>query len=168
MADVNNKANDITIWDDTLTKNVTVVTDGSIERLAVDIQGQSFSLDPFVPRTNISVANTALATSPSWTTIANVSDEGSLDFIAIAGSLSTYRVRLLVDTVQIFDVTMANLASIGLSNATNVPLWAETADKNFRFSPRTPVDFVTNFTVEAQQISGSPTVNWLVLYRLRN
>jgi hypothetical protein len=35
MADTNNKANDVTIWNDAYDKNVSVVTDGSIERLAV-------------------------------------------------------------------------------------------------------------------------------------
>ncbi len=62
---------------------------------------------------------------------------------------------------------MADLGSgIGLGNATNVPLWAETANKNFRYSPKQGGDFTDSFEVLAKATTTpTGTVNWLVNYR---
>jgi hypothetical protein len=167
MSDINDLTMNVNICSDNDTKKVTVTTDGAKERLdvAATVEG-SFQLEAFTPVVNFSSASTALATSPTWTSILSVTDTGKLDFIAIAGSTSTYRVRLTLDSVIIFNVTMSDLSTVGLSNATNVPMWAETADKNFRYRPSEGVDFVTSFLVEAQLVSGSPTVSWMIHHRI--
>jgi hypothetical protein len=88
---------------------------------------------------------------------------GKIDFIAIAGSSSNYEVAIKVDGSEILRINMGNLGSdIGLANATNVPIWAETANKNFRYSPKQGVDFTDSYQVLAKATTGTPTVNWLI------
>lgn len=169
MADLNDQVQNLAICDSTQQKNVSVITDGSYERLAVNAfmeSGSSFQLQPFIPKLHFNSTPVSIATSPSWTSLLSVSGvRGKLSHIAIAGSTSTYRVRLTVDTVVVFDIAMSDLSAIGLSNSTNVVMWAETADKNFRYTPREAVDFTDSFEVEAQLVSGSPTVTRLITYR---
>jgi hypothetical protein len=166
MADLSDRTDNVSIGNDANTKIVTVSTDGAKERLdvAATIEG-SFQLEAFTPVINFSSAATALATSPTWTSLLSVTDAGKLDFIAIAGSLSGYRVRLTVDAVVIFNLAMSDLSAIGLDSS-NAIVWAEVAAKNFRYRPNEGVDFETSFLVEAQLISGSPTVSWLVQHRV--
>ena len=71
-----------------------------------------------------------------------------------------------IDGVEVLRIEMGELGSdIGLANATNVPLWVETANKNFRFSPKQGVDFTDSFEVLAKALTGTPSVTWLVNYR---
>ena len=170
MADLNDLTQNVNIWNDAKTKSVTVTTDGSQERLDVQalIDGGTFSLQPFTPTFDYSVADTALNTSTD-TSLKLVTDVGKIDFIAIAGSLSTWEVVLKVDGSEVLRIIMSDLGSdLGLANATNVPLWVETANKHFRFSPKQGVDFTTSFELLAKATSGSPTVNWLAQYRIQS
>ncbi|MBW1672066.1 MAG: hypothetical protein JRJ45_00220 [Deltaproteobacteria bacterium] len=93
---------------------------------------------------------------------------GTLDFVAITGSNASFEITIEVDGVERIRITMAELAAIGLSNATNVPFWAETANKNFRYSPNIPVGYTTGFRILAKA-SGTPlpTVKHLTLFRER-
>ena len=148
-------------------KSVTITTDGAKERLDVsaDIVGGSFSLSAFNPETDFSVANTALNTSTD-TTLYTETAEGKIDFIVIVGSNSNYEVVLVVDTVEIFRIKMSELATLGLSNATNVAMWAETANKNFRYHPNEGVDHLTSWSLKAKATGNpTPTVNWLINHR---
>jgi hypothetical protein len=45
-------------------------------------------------------------------------------------------------------------------------MWAETADKNFRYRAAEGVDFTTGFTVEAQLVSGTPSIAWMIHHRI--
>lgn len=166
MSDINDPTLNVNIANDGNTKLVTVITDGSVERLAVDANVTGgVILQRFTPKFSYSTANTALNTSTNVTLI-NISDDAQLDFIAITGSLATYEVAIVIDTVEVLRINMNDLgATLALANATNVPIWADTANKNFRFSPRTPIDFISNITVKAKATAGSPTVNWLINYR---
>jgi hypothetical protein len=168
MADLNDLTQNVNIWNDDKSKSVTVTTDGAKERLdvAASIEGGSFQLQPFIPLFDFSVADIALNTSTDTSLFSESGHAGKIDFISIAGSISTWEVVIKVDTVEILRIPMSQLGSdLGLSNATNVPLWVETANKNFRFSPDEGVDFTDNFEVLAKAITGSPTVNWLVNHR---
>lgn len=167
MADINNKADDITIWNDTMTKNVSVITDGSIERLAVDsnITGGNFNLQPFPPKVNFDSTGITI-TSAAWSTLLNVTGtEGKLDFVGCAGSQATYQIRLTVDSTVIFTIAMTDLSAIGLSNAVNVEMWAETADKNFRLHPNVPIDFTDNLKVEAKATGADVTLKYITHHR---
>lgn len=170
MADLNDLTQNVNIWDDDKQKSVTVTTDGAKQRLDVEATlvaagGQPvFSLQPFVPVMPYNSAGQALTTS--WTTLLDYSGtEGKLDFIAAATGTSNYKIRLTIDTVEVFDISMADLNAIGLTNAVNVNIWAETALKNFRYRPLHPIDFVDSIKVEAAMTTGTGTMYWLINYR---
>ena len=155
--------NNVVLYDD-LGNKVDVILDGSVYRLAVDasITGGNFQLVPFTPEFHFSVAGIALNTSTD-TTLYTETDIGKIDFVCIAGSNSNFEVAIKVDGVEILRISMADLGTLGLSNATNVPIWAETANKNFRFSPKQGVDFTTSYEVLAKATTTPvPTVNWLI------
>jgi hypothetical protein len=156
--------NNVVLYDDEGNK-VDVNLIFGVYRLATDtvLTGGNFQLQPFVPEFHYSVAGTALNTSTE-TVLFTESSVGKIDFISIAGSNSNYEVILEVDTVEVLRITMADLGSgLGLANATNVPIWVETANKNFRYSPKQGVDFTSQFTLSAIATANpAGTVNWLI------
>jgi hypothetical protein len=154
----------VAIHDEATDNPVTTTVDGSKRRLDVDasISGGNFQLTPFTPEFHYSVANTALNTSTD-TSLYSETDTGKIDFVCIAGSNSNFEVIIKVDGVELLRIPMTDLGTLGLSNATNVPLWAETANKNFRYSPKQGVDFTTSFEILAKATATpTPTVNWLI------
>ena len=168
MADDDNVTDNVTLWDNDGDREVSIITDGSDERLAVDslITGGNFQLQPFTPVFDYDTSGTALNTSTDTSLKLVSSTIGKIDFIAIVGQLSTYEVVIKVDGSEVLRITMADLgAGIGLANATNVPLWVETANKNFRYSPKQGVDFTDSFELLAKSTTGTPNVSWLVNYR---
>jgi len=167
MGDSTDETIDVAIWNEARTKTVTTTTDGATERLDVDatIVGGSFQLQEFVPVVVVDPTGVSLSTG-AWNTLLNVTTtEGKLDFIGCSGSSSSYRIRVTMDSVVIFNVTMDNLNSIGLSNDVGVPMRAETALKNFRYRPLEGVDFTSSLLVEAQSTSATPTLTSLITYR---
>lgn len=148
-------------------KSVTISTNGSREELDVNLGDTfSFQLQAFPPKFDFSVSGTSLNTSTDTSLKSVTSTTGKIDFIAIAASLATYEVIIKIDAVEVLRIKMSELGSdVGLANATNVPLWVETANKNFRYSPKQGVDFTDSFEVLAKAVSGTPSVNWLVSYR---
>jgi hypothetical protein len=165
MSDDVNVTSNSTIWDETGAKAVTVTTDGAKERLDVSLGSDlEFQLQAFTPVVDFDATGTALTTS--WTTLVDVtSTAGKMDFIASAAGSSNYKIRLTVDGTIDFDISMSDLANIGLSNATNVEMWAETANKNFRYHPNQPLDFTTSMKVEAAMTTGTGTLYWMVIHR---
>lgn len=152
------------------TKKVTTTTDpidSSKERLDIDLGDTfSFQLQPFTPIFDFDVSGISLNTSTDTSLKLITTTTGKIDFIAIAGSNATFEVVLKIDGVEVLRIKMSELGSdIGLANATNVILWVETANKNFRYSPKQGVDFTTGFEVLAKAVTGTPTVNWLVNHR---
>ena len=167
MADLNDLTQNVSIYPEGSASPITSTTDGVKERLDVSakISGATFSLNPFTPKITFDSTGTALTTA--WTTIVDYTgSQGSLDFIAASIITSNYKVRLTVDSVEVFDIAMADLNKIGLVNATNINIWAETALKNFRYRPLTPVDFTTSLKIELAMTTGTGTAYWLVNYRV--
>lgn len=169
MADLNDPTKNVTIWNNAKSKNVSTITDGAIERLAVDANAtivDNESPTRYQLKSDFDATGVTLNTSTDDVLFSYVGD-GVIDFIAVAGSTASYEVTIEIDSVERIRITMAELASIGLSNATNVDMWAETANKNFRYSPE-QVGFTTGFRVLAKA-TGTPLalVKHLVLYRER-
>ena len=168
MADLNDQTGNVSLHNETTDAAVTTTTDGAKERLDVTLgDEQSFQLQAFTPKSDFSVASTLLNTSTDTTLKLVTGTVGKVMFIAIAGSNSNYQVSLAIDGVVPGTITMTELGSdLGLSNATNVPLWVETANKNFRFHPTQAVDFTDSFEIIVKA-SGTPapTVNWIVMWR---
>lgn len=142
------------------------------KRLLVDAQlstgGESpiFTLQPFIPKVHFDAVGEALNTS-TYVVLWQVSGvAGKLDFIAAASGASTYKIKLTIDGSVVYDVAMSELSAIGLSNAPNVEMWVETADKNFRYHPNLPVDFTDSMKVEAiATAAGTQIVKHLIMYR---
>jgi len=165
MADDANVTDNFTIWSEDGAKAVTVTTDGAKERLDVTLGTTAeFQLRAWVPLIDFDATGVSLNTS-TWDTLLTITGEGKLDFIACVGGSSLYRVRVTVDGTEAFDIAMSDLNAIGLANATNVPMWAETANKNFRYHPQTEVDFQTSLLVEAKSTSATPNLKHLITYR---
>lgn len=161
MADLSDRTHDVNIANDGNTKRVTVTTDGAKERLDVDAR-----LDRYVPVVSFTITPVLLAASPTWTVIASHTGTGKVGFIAVSSSNANYRVRLVVDSVVVFNLIMSDLSTLGLTSANSI-IWTESADKNFRYRPTEAPDFTTSFSLEAQLVSGSPEVTHLVHYRTR-
>lgn len=170
MADINDQNVDISLHSASdNTQKIEMYYDSDLGGYRVPVQalidGGTFSLQPFTPVITYDSTGTALTTS--WTTIVNYSGtSGSLDFIAVSLGTSNYKVRLTVDGSEVYDIAMSDLNTIGLVNAVNVNIWAETALKNFRYRPLTPVDFTTSLKIEIAMTTGTGTAYWLVNYRV--
>ena len=172
MADIVNPTSNVTLFggdNPALSTAITSTSDGVKERLDVQalIDGGTFSLQPFVPNVVFDAVGYSLTTA--WYAIVDITGfAGRLDFISCVVGNSLYKVRLTVDGSVIFDISMAELNKLGLTNAVNVNIWAETALKNFRYRPLTPVDFTDSLKVEVAMTTGSNTLYWLVNYRTQS
>lgn len=171
MSDIARTTSDVTLYDENGNK-VNIELDDSIYRLSVsaklDESSLTFQLNPFTPIFDFDATSTVTLNTSTDTSLKLINDIGKIDFIALAGSSANYEVVLKIDGTEILRINMGELGSdIGLANATNVPLWAETANKNFRYSPKQGVDFTSSFELLAKATSATPTVNWLVSYRIQ-
>jgi hypothetical protein len=165
---------DVNITNDEGTKKVTVTTDGTKQRLDCNMDGSeiivsdSESATKYQMETDFDATGVTLNTSTDTLLYSTSSQTGTLDFVAITGSNANFEVVIEVDNVERIRITMAELAAIGLSNATNVPFWAEVANKNFRYSPDIPVGYSDGFRILAKATSTPlATVTHLILYRER-
>jgi len=171
--DDDNVTDNMTVWNEAGDKAVTTSTDGAKERLDCNMDGSDVIISASESATKYQMKTYFDATGLTLNTttddiLFSVTGTGTLDFVAITGSNANFEITIEVDGVERIRITMGELASIGLSNATNVPFWAETANKNFRYSPNIPVGYTTGFRVMAIS-TGTPlaTVKNLILYRER-
>ncbi len=166
MADTNDLTQNVTLFNNAKSKNVTVITDGSNERLAVDsFVSNSVGVKSHQPKAIVDVTGTATNTSTDIS-LGGFTGRGELAFIAVAGSNSNYEIAIEVDGVEEFRATMSNIGTdLGLANGTNVPVWVETANKNFRLHPNSPVGFTTNFEIFAKATTTPvATLKWVITY----
>jgi len=154
------------------TKIVTVIQDAidpTIYRLhmAGDVTiTDSESATKYQLRSDYDVTGDILNTSTDVVLLAISGFSGVLDFVACVGNNSSYIIAIEIDGTERIRISMPDLGTLGLGNATNVDIWAETANKNFRFRP-TNVGFTTGFRILARATTGTPTVKHLCLYRER-
>ncbi len=163
MADLNDPTQNVTIWDDDKGVNVNVITDGSIERLAVDANvSGGVIFQKLIPKTDFD-ANGPSVDGP--TTLLSVTATGKLDFISLNGSNSNYSVKIIIDGTDYLDIELSDLSDLGLtaSNATSFPFFTTTASKNFVFHPFQPIDFETSFAIELEDEGNpKPSVSWFI------
>jgi len=172
MSDQNDLTTNVTLYDEA-GNPVDIILDGSIYRLACDVTGSeiivsdSESATKYQMQTDYDAVGTTLNTSTDEV-LFSTTGTGTLDFVAITGSNANFQIAIEVDGTERIRITMAQLSAIGLSNATNVPFWAEVANKNFRYSPNIPVGYTASFRILAKA-TGAPlaTVDHLVMYRER-
>jgi len=174
MADLNDLSKDVSIHDEATNSPVTTSVDGAKRRLDCNMDGSqviisdSESATKYQLQTDFDAVGDLLNQSTDTVLYSVTGETGTLDFVAITGSNANFEVTIEIDGTERFRITMAEVGAIGLSNATNVPLWAETALKNFRYSPNLPVGYTTGFRILAKSVSAqNPTVTHLTMYRQR-
>jgi hypothetical protein len=171
MADLNDRSTDVSIHNEATDAAVTTTTDGAKERLDVDVTGSVTITDNESPtryqlKSSYDTTGTALNTSTD-TELFSFTGEGVIDLIAVNSlTSSSWAIVINVDGTERVRITMADLGSnLGLTNS-DYDIVAETANKQFRYHP-TSIGFTTSFSVEAKATTGTPSVNYLVLYRER-
>lgn len=150
------------------TRDVSVITDGSIERLAVNanITG-GVTIKAFTTKFDSEVDTPVVLNTSTDTLLFEVTDtKGKLDFIAInSATSSNFEIILVIDGVEEARIPMSGLNTLGLTTPNNVPMWADTANKNFRYHPSEGDDFLTGFAIKARATTGTPSVFWGVKHR---
>ena len=161
---------DVAIHDNASTSStplpVNTILDGSVRRLAVDATiSADESPTKYQIRQDFDTSGTAVPNG-SDTSLFIFTGTGLLDFVGISGSTSSYTAIINIDGVEQIRISMSDLSSLGLSNATNLPTWADTANKNYRFRPYVGSGFGTSFEILVEGTGPpNPTVNWIVTYR---
>lgn len=167
MADLNDDTLNTTLYDE-LGNAVSVVQDGTLYRLAIDgdvtISGDE-SPTLYQDRLHIDTPGQTITSTADTVLYTFSGSPGLLEFIATACGNSNYEVALIIDSSEVWRIQMAQLSDVGLSNATNVPMWAENADKNFRYRPFSGSGFSTNFSIVARSTGPTLTLAHLVLFR---
>jgi len=148
-------------------KIVSVITDDMVERLAVDakvIVTNNESPTKYQLRSNYNATGVSVGTTD--VTLYEYVGSGVIDSIAVTNpNASTYEVAIVIDGTERVRITMNALGSdLGLSSSAT-PIWVETANKNFRFVPRSDIGFTQGFSVIARSTSGTTTLRHIVLYR---
>jgi hypothetical protein len=173
MADLNDYTQNVSIYPEGSANPITSTTDGVKERIDCNMDGSeiiisdSESATKYQLQTDFDAVGDLLNQSTD-NVLYSTTGTGTLDFIAVTGSNANFEVTIEIDGTERIRITMAEIGSIGLSNATNVPMWAETALKNFRYSPNLPVGYTTGFRILAKSVSAqNPTVTHLTMYRER-
>jgi len=170
MADIARQGDqEVNIVDKTTQVSVGVTSEKRLQVIAQLESGSGepvFGLQFFIPYMTYNASGISIDSS-SFTSLLSVNGEqGKLSFIAISGLKSNYRVRVDIDSTTVYDISMAELSAIGLANATNVDIWAEKANKNFRYHPNEPVDFNNSVDIYAKSTGSTMTVYYLITHSI--
>ena len=172
MADINDPTVNVNLWNDAKTKSVTVTTDGAKERLDCNMDGSEVIISDseaatrYQLKSDYDVSGIALNTSTD-TQLYTFSGEGVIDLVAVnSPTSSNWEITVKIDGTERLRITMANLGSaLGLTNS-DFDVVAETANKQFRYRPRS-IGFTSSFTILAKATTGTPSVNYMILFRER-
>jgi len=149
---------------------ITSTTDGSKERLDVDVTG-SVSIDYDESPTKYQLKTAYDATGVSITTsdtqLYTFSGQGVIDLVSVNNNTtSNWGIVINIDGTERLRINMSDLGStLGLTDS-NFDVVAQTANKQFRWRPNS-IGFTTSFTIEAYATTGSTTVYYMILYRER-
>jgi hypothetical protein len=167
MADINDDTLNTTLYDEN-GNAVSVIQDGSLYRLAIDgdvtISGDE-SPTLYQDRYHKDIPGQVVTTAADVTLFSFTGSPGLLDFIAVSSGNANYEMSLKIDGVEVWRFSMDDLGDVGLSNATNVPVWAENANKNFRYRPFSGSGFSNSFEVLGRATVGTQTLAHIVMYR---
>ena len=169
MSDINDLTQNVTLWNNAKTKNITTVTDGAVERLAVDAVAtitDNESPTRYQLKTDYDATGVSLNTSTD-TELYTFSGEGVIDLVAVNSTTSSaWIVDIFIDGTSRIRIAMPDLGTaLGLTNS-DFDIVAETANKQFRYHP-TQVGFSTSFTVYARAVTATPNVRHFIAFRER-
>lgn len=165
MPDDDNVTSNVSIWDNAGDKEVTVLTDGSVERLAVDANvSGGVIIAQREPYFDYSAASVSLTNGVDYS-VKSVTAKGTLDFVQILCKNASYEVAIKIDGTERLRISQADLGTIGLlsSNSTSIPIYAASASKIFSFLPASPDDFATSFEIIVQATSSGNSIDgWFI------
>lgn len=166
MGDISDKTLDVNIWDDAKGKAVSIITDGSVERLAVSANiSNNESPTKYQLRTDYDATGDSVTTAAD-VTLYTFTGSGVIDFIGVYDSTSSnFEVAIFIDGTERIRIGMGALGTdLGMA-AAGIPIYTETANKAFRYVPQ-EVGFTTSFEVKAKAlVSGTRTLKHIVLFR---
>lgn len=173
MSDITNPTTPVTLYcgeNPAESDALTYTADGAKRRL--DISGSVVVTNDESP-TKYQLKADFDATGDSVGTGADVTlytftGKGILDFVAVnEANSSNYEIAVVIDGVERLRINMSQLGTdLGLISA-GVPIWAETANKSFRYAPA-DLGFTTSFAILAKAtVSGTRTLKHMVLFRER-
>ena len=162
---------DVSIKNDDGTKVVSIITDGSYERLACEVAGTvSLSNDEsptkYKLKTNFDATGVSVASSPD-TTLYTFTGAGLIDLVAVnCATSSNWGIDIFIDGTSRLRITMSQLGTdLGLTNS-DFDVVAETANKQFRWHPSS-IGFTTSFAIKAYATGATVTLTHLVMFRER-
>jgi hypothetical protein len=166
MSDITDKTQDVNIWNDEYTKKVSVITDSSYERLAVNaLISNNESPTKYQLKADYDATGDSVGTGAD-VTLYTYTGTGVIDFIGVTNAISSnYEVALFIDGTERFRITMSALGTDLSLTSGSTPLWTDTANKNFRYVPTTEVGFTTSFAVKAKSTTGTQTLKHITLFR---
>jgi len=161
--------NNVVLYDD-LGNKVGIVLDGSTYRLAVDSSAtivNNESPTKYQLKTDYDTTGDLL-TSAADVVLYSYTGDGVLDFVGVSNATtSNYEVAIEVDGTERIRINMSNLGSVLSLTSGDVPMWAETANKNFRYRPFEPIGFSTGFRILARATGANTTVTHITMFRER-
>jgi hypothetical protein len=162
---------DVTLYNEDGSKAVSIITDGAVERLAVEVSG-AVSIDydesptKYQLYTDYDATGVSVAASPD-TTLYTFTGSGVIDLVAITcATSSNWGVVIIIDGTERLRINMNDLGSnLGLTDSA-FDVVAQTANKQFRWRP-TQIGFTTSFTIKAFATGTAVTLAHLVMFRQR-
>lgn len=161
------RTDNVSIANSDNSKIVSIITDDVIERLAVDanITG-GLAIQKFSTQAEAEVNSAVVLNTSTDTSLLLITAEGKLDFVSVnSPTSSNFEIIIKIDGTERFRASMSGLNTLGLTTPNNVPIWSDTAGKNFRYHPNEGDDFATSFEILAKATVGTPSVFWSVKYR---
>ena len=165
MADDNDRTLDVSIHDDTSEDAVETVYTSGKRRLCVD-SVTTISGDESPTKYQLrSHKDSQSITTGAFQEIFSATTIGLLDFVATSTNSANYEIAIEIDGTIQLQTTMGELGVIGLSNAVNVNIWAENANKNYRYRPLEGSGFSISCRVLARATVSTQTIDHIVLWR---
>ena len=144
-------------------KTATITTDGAKERLDVNTPGDA---NPTLYQLNLDYDAIGDTVGTTDVSLFLFEGQGLIDFVGLTSGSSNYEAIIKVDGVERLRISMGDLgSSLALSNSGDVPIWADTANKNFRFNPNSGMGFSTSFEILARSTTGTQTIKHITIYR---
>jgi len=163
MSDLNDQTQNVSLHDDDDDVAITTTQEGSKRRLDVST---SVAQDPTQYSLKFDYDSAGDSVSTTDVSLFSFTGAGLLDFIGLSSGSSNYEAIIKIDGTERLRISMSDLGSdLVLSNATNVPIWVDTANKNFRFNPTEGLGFSTSFEILARATTGTQTIKHICLYR---
>lgn len=167
MSESNDLTHNVTLYDEN-GNQVAVILDGSIYRLAVDVNQQGgVALQRFTPKFAFATPDLALVNGVD-TQILLVTADVRIDFIQLVCKNASFETIIKINGVEELRIEQGELTTIGLlsSNSTGIPVYGASANKIFSLHPNISMDATTSFEILVKATAaGNELDGWFIKYR---